>query len=90
MTDNTEKITLLCSLCDKEIETTHGEYIKRKALTGDKCWLCNHGDLSIIFGEYSELALTIHRAAEALKKLPPSEARRLAEPITEALRRLKQ
>ena len=83
-----EKIILLCSLCDKEIETTHGEYIKRKAQTGDKCWICGHGDLSIIFGEYSELALTIHRAAEDLKKLPPSEARRLAEPITNLLKRL--
>lgn len=86
MTDNTEKIILLCSLCDKEIETTHGEFTKR----GSKCWLCGHGDLSIIFGEYSELALAIYRAAEALKKLPPSEARRLAEPITDLLKRLEQ
>jgi hypothetical protein len=85
-----EKITLLCSLCDKEIETTYSEYIKRKAQTGDKCWLCGHGDLSIIFGEYSELALTIHRAADALSKLAPEDMLRLSLPITELLKATKK
>jgi hypothetical protein len=82
-----EKITLLCSLCDKEIETTHNEYIKRKAQTGDKCWICGHGDLSIIFGEYSELALTIHRAAEQLRRLDPEDALRLSQPITDIFKK---
>jgi len=85
-----EKITLLCSLCDKEIETTYNEYIKRKTQTGDKCWICGHGDLSIIFGEYSELALTIHRAADALSKLAPEDALRLSQPITELLKKNKK
>ena len=85
-----EKITLLCSLCEKEIETTHNEYIKRKALTGDKCWLCGHGDLSIIFGEYSELALTIHRAAEQLSRLDPEDALRLSQPIADIFKQSKK
>ena len=85
-----EKITLLCSLCDKEIETTYNEYIKSKALTGDKCWLCGHGDLSIIFGEYSELALTIHRAAEQLSRLDPEDALRLSQPIADILKQSKK
>ena len=85
-----EKITLLCSLCDKEIETTYNEYIKRKAQTGDKCWLCGHGDLSIIFGEYSELALTIHRAAEQLSRLDPEDALRLSQPIADILKQSKK
>lgn len=78
-----EKITLLCSLCEKEIETTYNEYIKR----GSKCWLCGHGDLSIIFGEYSELALTIHRAAEQLRRLDPEDALRLSQPITDIFKK---
>jgi len=85
-----EKITLLCSLCDKEIETTYNEYIKRKALTGDKCWLCGHGDLSIIFSEYSELALTIHRAAEQLSRLDPEDALRLSQPIADIFKQSKK
>ena len=85
-----EKITLLCSLCDKEIETTYNEYAKRKAQTGDKCWLCGHGDLSIIFGEYSELALTIHRAAEQLSRLDPEDALRLSQPIADILKQNKR
>ena len=64
-----EKITLQCSLCNKTIDTTHDEFMQQQKKRGHKCPLCNHGDLSIIWGEYSELALIIHRAAKELEKL---------------------
>jgi|JFJP01.1.fsa_nt_gi DNA-directed RNA polymerase subunit RPC12/RpoP len=80
-----EKITLQCSLCNKTIDTTHNEFIQRQKTHGYKCWVCGHGDLSIIWGEYSELALIIHRAAQELKKIDPTDAARLAQPITDLI-----
>jgi len=81
-----EKITLQCSLCNKTIDTTHDEFMQQQKKRGYKCPLCDHGDLSIVWGEYSELALTIHRAAQELKKIPPGDAQRLAQPIIDALK----
>jgi len=80
-----EKITLQCSLCNKTIDTTYDEFMQQQKKRGYKCWLCNHGDLSIIWGEYSELALIIHRAAKELEKIPPGDAARIAQPITDLL-----
>ena len=80
-----EKITLQCSLCNKTIDTTHDEFMRR----GYTCWLCKHGELNIIWGEYSELALIIHRAAKELEKIPPGDAARLAQPIADLLEYIK-
>ena len=80
-----EKITLQCSLCNKTINTTHDEFMQQQKKRGYKCPLCGHGDLSIIWGEYSELALTIHRAAKELEKIAPTDAARLAQPITDLI-----
>jgi hypothetical protein len=83
-----ENITLQCSQCNETIDTTYDNFIQQQKTRGDKCPLCNHGDVYIIWGEYSELALTIHRAAQELKKIDPTTAARLAQPITEVIGKL--
>ena len=77
-----EKLIVLCSLCNKTIDTTYDELMKHK----ERCWLCGHGDLNIIQGEYSELALDVYRISQALAKLPPADAARIAQPITDVLK----
>jgi len=77
-----EKVTALCSLCDREVSTTW------EALQAShKCPYCNHGDLNIISGEYSGVAEALYKAARLLESVPPEDRPRLARPVTDLLPR---
>ena len=76
-----EKVTALCSMCGKETQTTW-----EAMQENHKCPKCGHGDLSIIFGEYTEIANLIYKAADYLRKVESqADRRRLAKPITDQL-----
>ena len=75
-----EKVTALCSYCDKEIDTTRAQLQERH-----KCPLCDHGDLQIISGDYDEIRRTIAQAAEYLKNIPEDDRQELVQPLIDLL-----
>jgi len=77
-----ERVTALCSLCGKEIASTWEAVNK-----SHKCPDCGHGDLSIVWGEYSGVAEAISQAAKLLAGIPVGDRRRIAQPISDLLPR---
>lgn len=82
----TEKVVAICSLCKARTETTWD------ALQEDhKCPKCSHGDLVILYGEYSQIERDIFQVAKYLSDVEDlTDRRRLAKPITDLLRKTKK